>query len=287
MEKIFEVRNLAYTYTKNNIKAIDGISFDVHQGEIFGLLGPSGAGKSTTQKLLIRLLEHYEGSIIYKGRDLKNYSNEFYEDIGVGFELPVHFSKLSAMENMKFFARLYSSSAPIEPLLKSVGLFEDKDRLVSTFSKGMKVRLNFVRAMLNNPNILFLDEATNGLDPKNARILKEQIRAFKNSGGTVILSTHLMSDVEELCDRVAFISEGKIKEISTVRELKQRYGRRELNIEYTLGGTLKNEVFSLEGIGENEAFHTILKNYPIESLHSGETSLDEIFIKVTGDTTDA
>lgn len=287
MEKIFEVRNLAYTYTKNNIKAIDGISFDVHQGEIFGLLGPSGAGKSTTQKLLIRLLEHYEGSIIYKGRDLKNYSNEFYEDIGVGFELPVHFSKLSAMENMKFFARLYSSSAPIEPLLKSVGLFEDKDRLVSTFSKGMKVRLNFVRAMLNNPNILFLDEATNGLDPKNARILKEQIRAFKNSGGTVILSTHLMSDVEELCDRVAFISEGKIKEISTVRELKQRYGRRELNIEYTLGGTLKNEVFSLEGIGENEAFNTILKNYPIESLHSGETSLDEIFIKVTGDTTDA
>ncbi len=283
MTKVFEVRNLAFTYGKNGVKALRGIDFDVNKGEIFGLLGPSGAGKSTTQKLLIKLLENYEGNIVYNNKDLKTHGNDFYEDVGVGFELPVHFSKLTANENMKFFSRLYKETTDSDQLLSDVGLLESKDQLVGEFSKGMKMRLNFVRAMLNAPSILFLDEPTNGLDPKNARMIKEQIRAFKNRGGTVILSTHLMNDVEELCDRVAFISEGVIKEISTVRELKKRYGKRELFVEYSKEGTLQTETFDLDTIGDNETFKTLLKTSRIETMHTGETSLDEIFIKVTGD----
>ena len=283
MTKVFEVRNLAFTYGKNGVKALRGIDFDVNKGEIFGLLGPSGAGKSTTQKLLIKLLENYEGNIVYNNKDLKTHGNDFYEDVGVGFELPVHFSKLTANENMKFFSRLYKETTDSDQLLSDVGLLESKDQLVGEFSKGMKMRLNFVRAMLNAPSILFLDEPTNGLDPKNARMIKEQIRAFKNRGGTVILSTHLMNDVEELCDRVAFISEGVIKEISTVRELKKRYGKRELFVEYSKEGTLQTETFDLDIIGDNETFKTLLKTSRIETMHTGETSLDEIFIKVTGD----
>ena len=283
MTKVFEVRNLAFTYGKNGVKALRGIDFDVNKGEIFGLLGPSGAGKSTTLKLLIKLLENYEGNIVYNNKDLKTHGNDFYEDVGVGFELPVHFSKLTANENMKFFSRLYKETTDSDQLLSDVGLLESKDQLVGEFSKGMKMRLNFVRAMLNAPSILFLDEPTNGLDPKNARMIKEQIRAFKNRGGTVILSTHLMNDVEELCDRVAFISEGVIKEISTVRELKKRYGKRELFVEYSKEGTLQTETFDLDTIGDNETFKTLLKTSRIETMHTGETSLDEIFIKVTGD----
>ncbi len=283
MEKVFEVEGLRFTYKKNGVEAVRGIDFAVRKGEIFGLLGPSGAGKSTTQKILTRLLKNYEGRIEYLGKDLKEYDNTFFEDVGVGFELPVHFSKLTGAENMAFFQRLYKKNADVAALLKRVGLYEDKDRRVGEYSKGMKMRLNFVRALLNDPKILFLDEVTNGLDPKNARIVKDMIREFKESGGTVLLSTHLMNDVEELCDRIAFISGGEIREISTPRDLKIKYGRRELSVEYYENSETKLETFDLDKLGENERFMDIVKNRTIETMHSGETSLDDIFIKVTGE----
>ncbi len=282
-KKIIEVKNLRFTYQKDAVKAVDGIDFTVHEGEIFGLLGPSGAGKSTTQKILIRLLKGYEGSISYFGKDLSTYDNTFYEDIGVGFELPVHFSKLTGAENMAFFSKLYKKQVDVGPLLKRVGLYEDKDRLVGEYSKGMKMRLNFVRALLNDPKVLFLDEVTNGLDPKNARIIKDMIREFKEAGGTVILTTHLMNDVEELCDNIAFISSGKIREIATPRALKLKHGRRIVDVEYQHNGQTTTETFELDDIGNNADFLNLIKTREIETIHSGETSLDDIFIKVTGE----
>ncbi len=282
-EVIIEVKDLMFTYGKSQVKAVDGLSFKVKKGEIFGLLGPSGAGKSTTQKILTRLLKGYGGTITYLGKDLSAYDNTFYEDIGVGFELPVHFSKLTGEENMAFFSRLYRKQVDVAPLLKRVGLYEDKDKMVGSYSKGMKMRLNFVRALLNDPKVLFLDEVTNGLDPKNARIIKDMIRAFKEQGGTVILTTHLMNDVEELCDNIAFISGGRIKEIATPRELKIKYGKRILDVEYALNGKTKQNTFDLDGLSNNDTFMSILKNHDIETMHSGETSLDDIFIKVTGE----
>jgi fluoroquinolone transport system ATP-binding protein len=283
MNIVFEVKDLRFKYKKSQIEAVSGISFKVHEGEIFGLLGPSGAGKSTTQKIMTKLFKHYEGEILYLGKDLKSYDNSYFEDLGVGFELPVHFSKLTGYENMKFFSELYEKQADIDELLKAVGLFEDKDRPVSEYSKGMKMRLNFVRALLNEPKVLFLDEVTNGLDPKNAHIIKDLIKAFKQKGGTVFLTTHLMNDVEELCDQVAFIRKGKIVEISTPRELKIKYGKRELKVEYYNNGDTVEKIFDLDKIGENKAFLDLLKTKQIETIHSGETTLDDIFIKVTGD----
>ncbi len=285
--KVFEVKDLRFRYAKSNVEAVCGISFDVYEGEIFGLLGPSGAGKSTTQKIMTKLFRDYQGEILYYGKDLKTYSNAYYEDLGVGFELPVHFSKLTGLENMKFFSQLYKQRANIETLLDQVGLLEDKDRMVGEYSKGMKMRLNFVRALLNNPKILFLDEVTNGLDPKNARIIKDLIRAFKADGGTVFLTTHLMNDVEELCDRVAFIREGEIVEIATPRALKIKHGNREVRVEYFSNGKTEEAVYDLDGIGENEAFLKLIKDKEIETIHSGETSLDDIFIKVTKAKSDA
>ncbi|MFH5882124.1 ABC transporter ATP-binding protein [Liberiplasma polymorphum] len=283
-KKVFEVKDLRFKYSKSNVEAVKGISFDVLEGEIFGLLGPSGAGKSTTQKIMTKLFKNYEGQILYLGEDLKSYNNSYYEDLGVGFELPVHFSKLTGYENMKFFSQLYQKQHDIDELLKAVGLYEDKDRMVAEYSKGMKMRLNFVRALLNDPKVLFLDEVTNGLDPKNARIIKDLIREFKQKGGTVFLTTHLMNDVEELCDKVAFIRHGEIVEISTPRELKIKHGTREVRVEYYNNGQTKLEVFELDQIGENTSFLALLKNKTIETIHSGETTLDDIFIKVTGET---
>lgn len=250
----FQVENLKFKYPSSKEDTIKGIGFDVREGEIFGLLGPSGAGKSTTQKILIKLLKDYTGSIQYFGKDLKSMDNSFYEEIGVGFEVPVHFSKLTAMENMKYFSQFYKKTADVQALMKRVGLWEYRDVKVGEYSKGMKVRLNFVRAMLNDPRVLFLDEVTNGLDPKNAGIIKEMIAEYRAKGGTVFLTTHLMNDVEQLCDRVAFCVNGKLIEISTPRDLKLKYGKREVKVEYRENGTVSSAVFPLDGIGFNEDF---------------------------------
>lgn len=282
MGTAFSVKDLYFRYPSSGEDTIRGISFDVHEGEIFGLLGPSGAGKSTTQKILVKLLDGYRGSVRYFGKDLRSIDNSYYEEIGVGFETPVHFTKLTALENMQFFAGFYKNTADIRELMERVGLWEYRNMKVGEYSKGMKVRLNFVRAMLNNPKVLFLDEVTNGLDPGNARIIKDMISEFRDRGGTVFLTTHLMNDVEHLCDRVAFCVGGKLVEISTPRDLKLKYGKREVKVEYRDNGVLKTAVFLLDGIGFNGEFINLLKTADIETIHSGETTMEDIFITVTG-----
>jgi fluoroquinolone transport system ATP-binding protein len=180
---MFKVKDLEFQYPKNTSNTINGIDFDIAKGEIFGFLGPSGAGKTTTQKLMVKLLSNYQGYIEFDGKDLSKFHDEFYEDIGVCFEMPISFSKLTAMENLDFFRKLYKRQVDVQPLMERLGLWEDKDKLVGEYSKGMKIRLNMVRALLNDPKMLFLDEPTNGLDPKNARIVKDMIRDFRKGGG--------------------------------------------------------------------------------------------------------
>jgi len=279
---MFKVEDLKFRYKNNKEDVIKGISFEIKEGEIFGFLGPSGAGKSTTQKIIIKILEDYQGKISYMGKDLRSYSNEFYEDIGVSFEMPIHFSKMTAMENIQFFLKLYKNNADVEALMKRVGLWEDKDKLVGEFSKGMKIRLNLVRALLNNPKMLFLDEPTNGMDPTNAMILKDMIREFKVQGGTVFVTSHIMADIDQLCDRVAFIVNGEIKEIDSPRNLKIRYGKHTVKVEYKNNGNTDIKEFPMHEIGKNSDFLNLIQTKEIETIHSGETTLEDIFIKVTG-----
>lgn len=281
---MFQVKNLTFKYPKNKENTIKGITFEIKEGEVFGLLGPSGVGKSTTQKILIKLLDQYKGKVFYRGYDLKSYGKDFYQEVGVGFEMPVLFSKLTANENLSFFKKLYQSTADTDTLLKRVGLYESRNKKVNTYSKGMKARLNFVRALLNNPSILFLDEPTNGLDPKNARIVKEIIKEFQKNGGTVLLTTHLMNDVDELCDRVAFMADGKIAEMDTPKNLKLKYGQRKVDVEYRDKDTIKKESFDLDHLGKNKLFLDVIKTKEIVTIHSTEMTLDDIFIQVTGET---
>jgi len=279
---MFKVEDLRFSYGKDEEDVVKGINFEIKEGEIFGFLGPSGAGKSTTQKILIKILQDYRGKIYYNGKDIMDYGNEFYEEIGVSFEMPIHFSKMTAMENIEFFLKLYKNNADIEVLMKRVGLWEDRDKMVGEYSKGMKIRLNIVSALLNEPKMLFLDEPTNGLDPTNAQILKDMIKEFRKQGGTVFITSHIMSDIDQLCDRVAFIVEGELREMSTPRDLKIRYGKRSMTLEYKENGNTISKEFPMDGIGNNEEFLHLLQNKDIETLHSGETTLEDIFIKVTG-----
>lgn len=279
---MFKVENLHYKYPKTEKDVINGISFEIAKGEIFGFLGPSGAGKSTTQKILIKILGDFEGTISYNGKSITEFGDEFYEEIGVSFEMPIHFSKMTAMENINFFLKLYKKNADVEALMRRVGLWEDRDKMVGEYSKGMKIRLNIVRAMLNKPEMLFLDEPTNGLDPTNAQILKDMVSEFRANGGTVFITSHIMSDIDQLCDRVAFIVEGKIIELDSPRNLKIKYGKRSMKMEYKEDGKTITEEFLMEDIGKNKKFLDLLQSKEIETLHSGETTLEDIFIRVTG-----
>ena len=279
---MFKVEGLKFKYPKNESDVINGIDFEIKKGEIFGFLGPSGAGKSTTQKIMIKILEDFRGKISYNGKDITEYKDDFYESIGVSFEMPIHFSKMTALENIEFFLKLYKKNADIETLMKRVGLWEDKDKMVGEFSKGMKIRLNIVRALLNEPEMLFLDEPTNGLDPKNAMILKDMIREFRADGGTVFITSHIMSDIDQLCDRVAFIVDGEIKELDSPRNLKIKYGKRSMNVEYKENNETIKVEFPMDNIGKNSEFINLLQTKDIETIHSGETTLEDIFIKVTG-----
>jgi fluoroquinolone transport system ATP-binding protein len=286
MSKAFVLDNVRFKYNSKAPWVLDPISLSIEEGTIFGLLGPSGAGKSTTQKILIKLLTGYHGTVTYFGKDLAKLNQSFYEDIGVGFEFPVHFNKLTGKENMQYFASLYKKPIDFIPLMIRVGLGEAINAQVSTYSKGMKMRLNFVRALLNDPKVLFLDEPTNGLDPSNARILKDIILEEKKKGKTIFISTHLMGDVEELCDEVTFISKGKVLETSSPKALKIKYGKRELKIEYAEGSTLKSTIFSMESLGQNQDFKQLIETKNIVTMHSQETSLDKIFIQIIGGKTE-
>lgn len=190
---MMRVENLHFKYHKAVTDTIKGIDFEIPHGTIFGFLGPSGAGKSTTQKIITGLLHGYTGEVTVMNRNLSNWKNNYYEHIGVGFELPNHYMKLTAKENLQFFASFYSKKVQSpDELLKMVGLENEADKKVESFSKGMKVRLNFVRALMHNPDILFFDEPTSGLDPMNAKKLKRIIEEQKQNGKTIFITTHNM-----------------------------------------------------------------------------------------------
>lgn len=278
------VEKLTYTYPKTTSPAVKGISFKVEDGEILGFLGPSGAGKSTTQKVLIGLLKGYEGNIQVMGRELSAWGRDYYERIGVSFELPNHYLRLTALENLTYFRSLYHGET-IDPktLLERVGLGDSADALVSTYSKGMKNRLNFARSLLNKPKVLFCDEPTSGLDPVNARLIKDVILEQRRQGTTVFVTTHNMGIADELCDRVAFILDGEIKLIDTPKSLKVKHGQRTVRVEYQNGSpALSHAEFAMDGLGHNQGFLDLLQKQPIETIHSAETTLDNIFIQVTG-----
>ena len=280
---MINVENLTFTYTGTNKPAIKNLSFAIQPGEIFGFLGPSGAGKSTTQKILFRLLQGFQGVVSVFDRDLRAWGYDYFEQVGVSFELPNHYTKLTARENLRYFGALYQG-AVIKPetLLEMVGLLDDADMLVSQYSKGMKNRLSVARSLVNNPKLLFMDEPTAGLDPVNARKIKDLIKAQKDAGKTVFLTTHDMNIADELCDRVAFIVDGQISLIDSPRELKLRYGKADVRVEFGLNGKYEQRDYALAGLADNTEFLNILRAGSVRTLHTQEATLENIFIQMTG-----
>lgn len=278
---MIEINGLHFSYTKKPF--IEGMSFSVREGEVFGFLGPSGAGKSTLQKILTGQISSYKGSVRVFGSEVRAQGRDFYERIGIDFEFPTLYEKLTARQNLKFFGSLYSPPLrDVGELLRSLDLQQDADKKVSEYSKGMKSRLSFLRALINDPEILFLDEPTSGLDPANAFLMKQLILDEKKRGKTVILTTHNMADAQELCDRVAFIVNGSIAAMDTPHNLIMRKGAALVRYSWSENGAEQTAECPLNATGSDTRLKELIADGLLLTVHSAEPNLGDIFMEVTG-----
>ena len=283
---MIDVDQLTFTYPGGDRPAAKDLNFQIKEGEIFGFLGPNGAGKTTTQNILIRLLRGYSGRVAVMGRPLETWGDDYYELIGVSFESPNHYLKLTAWENLNYFRSLYRGpSEDPGDLLALVGLSDHANKRVAEFSKGMKNRLNFARSLLHRPKLWFLDEPTAGLDPANAKNNREIIKARREAGTTVFLATHDMTVADQLCDRVGFIVDGAVEVIDSPTALKRQYGKRSVVVEFESEGTgPETREFPLDGLADNTVFLETLRVNRVNTIHSQETTLEAVFLEVTGRT---
>jgi len=280
---VITVDNVYLKYRGAKADTINGITFDVKAGEVFGFLGPSGAGKSTLQKILTGVLRNYRGSVNVLGTEVNVRSSRFYEDIGVDFEFPNFYGKCTARENLNYFVSLYrTQAADTMDLMERVGLEKDADKKVQEYSKGMKMRLSFIRALIHDPKILFLDEPTSGLDPANARTIKDMILEQKEKGKTIILTTHNMHDADELCDRVAFIVDGQMKAMDTPAAFQRKLADTQVRYSFLQDKSIRESSSLLSGLEKDRAFMTALHNGSLTSIHSKEQTLEDVFIELTG-----
>ncbi len=277
------VEQLYHSYTHNDVYALKDVSFDIPKGEVFGFLGPSGAGKSTTQGILTGLLKLQKGHVSVAGYDAEKLERKMFNQIGMSFEQSNVYSKMTARENLRFYASLFDvPTRDPDELLKLVGLQGKADLRAEAFSKGMKHRLTFARSMINRPELWFLDEPTTGLDPAIAANIKDIIRAENQKGVTVFLTTHNMYIADELCDRVAFIVEGEIKLIDSPKHLKLQYGKSLVEVEYGKDSQLQSQTFSTVDEADKKKLAELIERENIVTMHTKEATLEEIFIQVTG-----
>ena len=281
---MIKVEDLYHSYSHNEEYSVKNLNFTVEEGEIFGFLGPSGAGKSTTQNIITGLLSLQKGTVEVAGHDMRKPDLKMYNDIGVSFEQPNLYSKMNAVENLAFFAGLFDVPCrePME-LIRMVGLESSAKKRCGEYSKGMRQRINFARSMINDPKLWFLDEPTSGLDPAIASDIKEIIRKRNAEGVTVFLTTHSMSIADDLCSRVAFIAGGEIKLIDSPKELKLRFGKSFVDVEYIRDGRIERQSLSTEDEADKHTLKEILDNCQIRRMHTEEATLEQIFIKVTGE----
>jgi ABC-2 type transport system ATP-binding protein len=276
------VENLTYRYGR--LVAVDHINFEVSAGEILGFLGPNGAGKTTTVKMLTGQLRPQEGKAILLGYDVAKETGQVKSRIGVCFEQTNLYEQMSALDNLVLFAELFNVNGfDGYALLKRVGLSgREKDR-VAGYSKGMKQRLMVARSLVNRPQIIFMDEPTAGLDPVSSEAIGNVIFEERNRGATIFLTTHDMWEADKLCNRVAFMNQGRIAALDTPRNLKQQYGKRSLIAEVaTAGGGLEKREISLDSADTARVVESLFSREKVVTIHSEEATLEDIFIRVTG-----
>ena len=282
---ILTARGLRYTYPGSNREALGGLDFHVEQGEVFGFLGPNGSGKTTTQKLLTRILQSYDGDVSVFGRDLDEYDRSYFEHIGVSFEFPNLYEKLTAEENLDFYGAFFDGDTEdTRAVLERFDLPIGDKRSVGMWSKGMKMRLTLGRSLINRPRLWFLDEPTTGQDPQHAVMIRRIIRERAANGTSVFLTTHDMTVADELCDRVAFLVDGKIALVDSPKNLKLAHANRAVRVEKRAPAGIESVTFDLDDPAQRKSFVDVVQTdtEDVLTIHSQEPSLEDVFLRVTG-----
>lgn len=278
MEAIIAANNVVKSF--GDKKVLDGISFNVRRGQIFGLLGPSGAGKTTLIKILTGQLERDLGTVRINGVDADKLTGVDSKKFGIMMDNFGIYERLNCYENLKIFAEIYGvKNDGILNALKKVGLENAKKTSASKLSKGMRSRLRLARVFMTDPDILFLDEPTSGLDPATANDIHKIMLAEKERGKTIFLTTHTMSEAEKLCDNIVMINEGKIAEQGCPQEICRRYDHQRMLMIHLSDGTdikLPHSESAAEQIAE------LLKNGSAETIHTTEPNLETVFMELTG-----
>ena len=261
-------------------KVLDGVSFEVGKGEIFGLLGPSGAGKTTIIKILTGQLKADNGSSVIGGKNSAQLKGADYCGFGIMMDNFGVYERLNCFENLKVFARLYKlPNSSIHRALAEVGLSDAEKTAASKLSKGMKSRLRLARALMADPEVIFLDEPTSGLDPATSTEIQRLILYKKKEGKTIFLTTHNMTEAEKLCDKISLLCDGKIVEHGAPREICRRYHhQKKLVIHLTDGSDMEiaHDLSSAETVRE------LLQDGKIDTIHSTEPDLETVFMELTG-----
>ena len=280
-EAAIRVEDITYAY--GALQAVKGISFEVQPGEILGFLGPNGAGKSTTIKMLTGQIAPKSGVAQILGKDITLDDPDIQARIGVCFEEKNLYLSMSAKENLDFYASLYGIKDPdsIE-ILRRVGLADRAKDRVKTYSKGMRQRMMISRAFINKPDVLFLDEPTDGLDPVTSVSIRNTIKEEAGRGAAVLLTTHDMFEADALSDRVAFLNDGVIVAIDTPENLKLQFGKRSVKVRLRDGAGVREEVVALDTPQSGELLKGVVGSGDVLTIHTEEATLEDIFIEMTG-----
>ena len=303
MPAVIQCRDLRKTYD-GKVEAVRGLNLEIQAGECFGLLGPNGAGKTTTIEILEGLLEPTSGEVTILGQTWKSHPRELREKIGISLQEARLSEKLTVHETVDLFASFYREPRPAEEVLAALQLEEKADAWVGKLSGGQRQRLAVATALVGSPRVLFLDEPTTGLDPQSRRQLWDIIRAFQQTGGTVLLTTHYMDEAERLCDRLAIVDHGQIIAEGSPAELIARLGGHHV-VEFSLAGDSHGPIEiwqSLPGVDSvlnddglvslsvREPHRTIpalldavdKQSAQLEHLTTRQASLEDVFVRLTG-----
>jgi ABC-2 type transport system ATP-binding protein len=267
----------------NGRVAVDGISFAAERGEVFGFLGPNGAGKTTTIRMLTGQLLPSGGSAHVAGFDCAREAQKLKPCMGVVSEQQNLYERMNGRENLAFFASLFGVAPQrVDEVLALVDLLDRAKDKVKVYSNGMKQRLLIARALLNRPQVLFLDEPTRGLDPVAAQEIRQMVADLGRSGTTIFLTTHYMEEADQLCRRVAFLNEGRIVALDTPRRLKIAHGQRLARV--LLKGEDSEEAtevtFSLDQPADARRLSDYMAQGQVLTIHSEEATLEDVFIKL-------
>src|SRR5690625_837442 len=261
-------------------KAVEDVSLQIKEGEIFGLLGPSGAGKTTMIKLLTGELNKTSGEIQVLGvGPEKFHSVNFKSQIGILSDNSALYERLTVYDNLKLFCQLYDAPlSRIDEMLTMINMLGAKKTPVNKLSKGMKQRVLLAKALIHHPKLIFLDEPTSALDPANVAQIHRILRKLNEAGSTIFINTHNMEEATTLCDRVAFLHEGKIQELDTPEKLRYKYSTHQFYVE-----TFTDEIFQFENDSTSaNKIADLIKSGSVKSIQTDNPTLGEIFIKVTG-----